>query len=90
VSFLNAEGRSCKVIVYFLTCASVEFYSLVLQRMPQLKGLQVAALHGKLKQVSSLHLCHRKAVKIVLVNNCTLSPAGTLECVNHSMLLPSS
>jgi ATP-dependent RNA helicase DDX55/SPB4 len=54
VSFLNAEGRSCKVIVYFLTCASVEFHSLVLQRLPQLKGLQVAALHGKLKQVGCL------------------------------------
>jgi ATP-dependent RNA helicase DDX55/SPB4 len=53
VSFLSVEGRRCKVIVYFLTCASVEFYSLVLQRLPALKGLQVSALHGKLKQVGS-------------------------------------
>jgi ATP-dependent RNA helicase DDX55/SPB4 len=53
VSFLSAEGRSSKVIVYFLTCASVEFYSLVMQRLPLLKGLQVSSLHGKLKQVGA-------------------------------------
>jgi ATP-dependent RNA helicase DDX55/SPB4 len=57
VSFLSTEGRRSKVIVYFLTCASVEFYSLVLQRLPLLKGLQVAALHGKLKQVRWITAC---------------------------------
>lgn len=50
VAFLDAH-RSEKVIVYFLTCACVEFYALVLKRLAVLKGLQVSALHGKLKQV---------------------------------------
>lgn len=52
VAFLNAH-RSEKVIVYFLTCACVEFYALVLKRVAVLKGLEVSSLHGKLKQVGS-------------------------------------
>jgi ATP-dependent RNA helicase DDX55/SPB4 len=50
VAFLDAH-RDQKVIVYFLTCACVELYALLLKRLPALKGLQVSALHGKLKQV---------------------------------------
>jgi hypothetical protein len=53
VAFLDAH-REQKVIVYFLTCACVELYALLLKRLPVLKGLQVSALHGKLKQVSPL------------------------------------
>jgi hypothetical protein len=50
VAFLDLH-RSEKVIVYCLTCACVEFFALILRRLPALKGLKVAALHGKLKQV---------------------------------------
>jgi hypothetical protein len=53
VAFLDAH-REQKIIVYFLTCACVELHALLLKRLPQLKGLQVSALHGKLKQVSSV------------------------------------
>jgi hypothetical protein len=53
VAFLDAH-REQKIIVYFLTCACVELHALLLKRLPQLKGLQVSALHGKLKQVRLL------------------------------------
>jgi hypothetical protein len=32
----------------------VELHALLLKRLPQLKGLQISALHGKLKQVRLL------------------------------------
>ncbi len=72
VSFLATEGKAGKVLVYFLTCASVEFHSLVLQRLPQLKGLQVAALHGKLKQ----------AARESTLSKFTSLPAGVLLCTD--------
>jgi hypothetical protein len=57
VGFLDAH-REQKIIVYFLTCACVELHALLLKRLPQLKGLQVSALHGKLKQVGVLGVCN--------------------------------
>eukprot|EP00775_Hariotina_reticulata_P007461 gene7461-7671_t len=51
VAFLD-QHRSEKVIVYCLTCACVEFFALILRRLPALKGLRVAALHGQLKQAA--------------------------------------
>ncbi len=43
--FLAQHGTSSKVIVYFLTCACVDFYALALKHLaPTLvKGLQVRA-----------------------------------------------
>jgi superfamily II DNA/RNA helicase len=71
VAFLAAQGRSCKVIVYFLTCASVEWHALVLRRLAALRGLRVAALHGKLKQVRRraclLRVCPCVAVGVAVV-----------------------
>ena len=51
LSLLQSARRSGeKVIVYFLTCASVEYMSAVLPQLPGGEGLQLLALHGGLKQ----------------------------------------
>lgn len=50
-AFLQARTQE-KVVVYFLTCACVEFYRTVLPRLPQLKGVPVKALYGKMKQAA--------------------------------------
>jgi ATP-dependent RNA helicase DDX55/SPB4 len=51
VAFLKRHSQE-KVIVYFLTCACVEYFGLVLKKLPALKGQQVACLHGKMKQAA--------------------------------------
>lgn len=71
VAFLNAH-RNEKAIVYFLTCACVDFYALVLKRMPVLKGLQVSSLHGKLKQ----------AAREATLSKFAELPAGVLLCTD--------
>ncbi|KAL6765995.1 DEAD-domain-containing protein [Haematococcus lacustris] len=52
VRFLQLHATSHKIIVYCLTCACVDFYHLALKRLgPKLlPGLQVKALHGRMKQ----------------------------------------
>lgn len=42
--------RAQKTIVYFLTCASVDFFAEVLASAPQTKDLALTALHGRMKQ----------------------------------------
>lgn len=39
-----------KVIIYFLTCASVDFFFAALSQLPQMATAQLHALHGKMKQ----------------------------------------
>ena len=39
-----------QVIVYFLTCACVDYFADALARLPALRGLSLTALHGRLKQ----------------------------------------
>lgn len=46
---LDKKGQ--KVIVYFLTCACVDFFAALLTRLQQTKSLNVLALHGRMKQV---------------------------------------
>lgn len=46
----SARKDGEKVIVYFLTCASVEYMSAVLPRLPGGEGLRMLALHGGQKQ----------------------------------------
>eukprot|EP00892_Ulva_mutabilis_P003676 jgi/Ulvmu1/1680/UM115_0009.1 len=49
LAFLNAN-RDKKVIVYFLTCASVEYFSMALPALPGAPTEHLLALHGSLKQ----------------------------------------
>ncbi|KAL4854012.1 DEAD-box ATP-dependent RNA helicase 18 [Chlorella vulgaris] len=44
------EHVNQKVIVYFLTCACVDFASVVLPRLPQCTSMRIWALHGRMKQ----------------------------------------
>ncbi|KAI4339151.1 hypothetical protein MLD38_024123 [Melastoma candidum] len=46
------QNRSKKTIVYFMTCACVDYWGLVLPRISTLKGLSLISLHGKMKQTA--------------------------------------
>ena len=61
------EHQDDKIIVYFLTCASVDFFHSALTQLPNMKAAQLFALHGKMKQAA------REAV----MSSYTGSPAGT-------------
>lgn len=50
--FVELRGASQKVIVYFLTCACVDFFAEVLGAAPQTKGVALTALHGRMKQAA--------------------------------------
>lgn len=60
------DHQDDKVIVYFLTCASVDFFQSALTQLPDMKAAQLYALHGKMKQAA------REAV----MSSYTGSPAG--------------
>ncbi|GJY25278.1 DEAD-box ATP-dependent RNA helicase 18, partial [Tanacetum coccineum] len=44
------KNKSKKMIVFFMTCASVDYWGVVLPRLAALKGLNLIPLHGKMKQ----------------------------------------
>ncbi|KAL1330538.1 hypothetical protein HN51_047783 [Arachis hypogaea] len=44
------KNRSRKVIIYFMTCACVDYWGVVLPRLSVLKGFSLVPLHGKMKQ----------------------------------------
>lgn len=50
VKHLDELARTQKVIVYFLTCANVDYFSTVMPMLPALKGIELFPLHGKMKQ----------------------------------------
>eukprot|EP00587_Corethron_hystrix_P002255 CAMPEP_0113308882 /NCGR_PEP_ID=MMETSP0010_2-20120614/7157_1 /TAXON_ID=216773 ORGANISM="Corethron hystrix, Strain 308" /NCGR_SAMPLE_ID=MMETSP0010_2 /ASSEMBLY_ACC=CAM_ASM_000155 /LENGTH=564 /DNA_ID=CAMNT_0000164041 /DNA_START=312 /DNA_END=2006 /DNA_ORIENTATION=- /assembly_acc=CAM_ASM_000155 len=64
ISFLRARRQST-TIVFFLTCASVEFYSQILTRTSLLKGkdgssfLHIEPLHGRMVQKRRIHALAR-------------------------------
>ncbi|XVE99821.1 hypothetical protein REPUB_Repub03eG0234500 [Reevesia pubescens] len=47
---LLIKNKSKKVIVYFMTCACVDYWGVVLPRLTSLKGFSLISLHGKMKQ----------------------------------------
>ncbi|PRW20643.1 DEAD-box ATP-dependent RNA helicase 18 [Chlorella sorokiniana] len=71
VSFLQ-DHTTEKTIVYFLTCACVDFVSAVLPRLPQCKMLSVKALHGKMKQ----------AARAATLSSFAEAPSGVLLCTD--------
>ncbi|KAJ4969690.1 hypothetical protein NE237_002789 [Protea cynaroides] len=49
VDFLK-DNMSRKIIIYFMTCACVDYWGVVLPRISALKGATLISLHGKMKQ----------------------------------------
>ncbi|CAN6705298.1 unnamed protein product [Malus baccata var. baccata] len=49
---LLVKNKSNKTIVYFMTCACVDYWGLVLPMLCPLKGFPLIALHGKMKQAA--------------------------------------
>ena len=46
VAFLESHRKS-KIILFFLTCACVDFFYKLLSRLPQLSDIPVLSLHGR-------------------------------------------
>ncbi|KAL2541806.1 DEAD-box ATP-dependent RNA helicase 18 [Abeliophyllum distichum] len=49
---LLTKNKTKKIIIYFMTCASVDYWGVVLPRLSALKGFSLIALHGKMKQAA--------------------------------------
>ncbi|KAL0823083.1 hypothetical protein Bca101_046760 [Brassica carinata] len=47
---LLVENEKKKLIVYFMTCASVDYWGLVLSKIPALKSISLIPIHGDMKQ----------------------------------------
>lgn len=47
---LLIKNKSKKVIVYFMTCACVDYWGVVLPQLTILRGFSLIPLHGKMKQ----------------------------------------
>ena len=70
--FLGGLSAGKKSIVYFLTCACVDFYASALSGLPQLRGLPLTALHGRMKQSA-----RERALRAY-----SAAPAGALLCTD--------
>ncbi|CAN6439446.1 unnamed protein product [Victoria cruziana] len=51
VDFL-CNNKQKKAIVYFMTCACVDYWGIVLPQLGPLKGFHIVPLHGKMKQTA--------------------------------------
>ncbi|XP_057804658.1 DEAD-box ATP-dependent RNA helicase 18 [Salvia miltiorrhiza] len=51
VDFLH-KNKTQKIIIYFMTCACVDYWGAVLPRLSLLKGFSLIPLHGKMKQAA--------------------------------------
>ncbi|KAK6145569.1 hypothetical protein DH2020_022389 [Rehmannia glutinosa] len=49
---LLTKNKTRKMIVYFMTCACVDYWGAVLPRLSALKGFSLMSLHGKMKQAA--------------------------------------
>ncbi|KAK4489297.1 hypothetical protein RD792_005101 [Penstemon davidsonii] len=47
---LLTKNKARKIIIYFMTCACVDYWGAVLPRLSALKGFSLIPLHGKMKQ----------------------------------------
>ncbi|CAG7911936.1 unnamed protein product [Brassica rapa] len=47
---LLVRNKNKKLIVYFMTCASVDYWGLVLSNIPALKSISLIPIHGDMKQ----------------------------------------
>ncbi|XP_058075129.1 DEAD-box ATP-dependent RNA helicase 18 [Magnolia sinica] len=51
VDFLS-KNLSKKIIIYFMTCACVDYWGVVLPQLAALKGCPLIPLHGRMKQIA--------------------------------------
>ncbi|KAG8390143.1 hypothetical protein BUALT_Bualt01G0052900 [Buddleja alternifolia] len=49
---LLIKNKTGKIIIYFMTCACVDYWGAVLPLLSALKGFSLIALHGKMKQAA--------------------------------------
>ncbi|CAK9173506.1 unnamed protein product [Ilex paraguariensis] len=49
---LLIKNKTQKIIIYFMTCACVDYWGVVLPHLAALKGLSIISLHGKMKQTA--------------------------------------
>ncbi|CBI25423.3 unnamed protein product, partial [Vitis vinifera] len=49
---LLIKNKSKKIIIYFMTCACVDYWGVILPRLSVLKGFSLIPLHGKMKQTA--------------------------------------
>ncbi|XP_041991499.1 DEAD-box ATP-dependent RNA helicase 18-like [Salvia splendens] len=49
---LLLKNKAQKIIIYFMTCACVDYWGAVLPRLSLLKGFSLIPLHGKMKQAA--------------------------------------
>ncbi|KAL1825244.1 DEAD-box ATP-dependent RNA helicase 18 isoform X1 [Daucus carota subsp. sativus] len=49
---LLVKNKSKKIIIYFMTCACVDYWGVVLPRLSALKGRSLIPLHGQMKQAA--------------------------------------
>ncbi|KAL2248947.1 UNVERIFIED_CONTAM: DEAD-box ATP-dependent RNA helicase 18 [Sesamum indicum] len=49
---LLIKSKTQKTIIYFMTCACVDYWGAVLPRLSALKGFSLISLHGKMKQAA--------------------------------------
>ncbi|CAN1184831.1 DEAD-box ATP-dependent RNA helicase 18 [Linum perenne] len=47
---LLVKNKSKKIIIYYMTCACVDYWGVVLPQLSELKVLSLIALHGQMKQ----------------------------------------
>lgn len=86
LSFLRQHSQE-KVIIFFLTCACVEYYSAVLKELNSpCKGYEYEALHGKLvqkrREKTMERFRQRKCGQTDDENNDTLNAGGALLCTD--------
>ncbi|XP_051123081.1 DEAD-box ATP-dependent RNA helicase 18 [Andrographis paniculata] len=66
------KNKAKKTIVYFMTCACVDYWGAVLPRFSSLKGFSLIPLHGKMKQ----------SVREKALETFTSLPSGILFCTD--------
>lgn len=86
LSFLRQHSQE-KVIIFFLTCACVEYYSAVLKELnAPCKGYQYEALHGKLvqkrREKAMERFRERKCGQTDDENDDTVNAGGALLCTD--------
>lgn len=86
VQFIAAHGIECKIIVFFLTCAQVNYLTIVLNKLHQLAGIHISGLHGKLDGKKRHRVYQQYVAQSAGVLLCT-DVAARGMCQLHNCLL---